>query len=70
MIGLDTTALEDFPSDPDKFRLELKTKQEYTRDLLLTKLEGLGYEREDSLDASDLEKVDGYFKIFFQIGNE
>ena len=58
-----TTALEDFPSDPDKFRLELKTKQEYTRDLLLTKLEGLGYEREDSLDASDLEKVDGYFKI-------
>ena len=58
-----TTALEDFPSDPDKFRLELKVKQEYTRDLLLTKLEGLGYEREDSLDASDLEKVDGYFKI-------
>ncbi len=56
-------ALEDFPSDPNAFRLELKVKQEYTRDLLLTRLEGLGYEREDSLDASDLEKVDGYFKI-------
>ncbi len=57
------TALEEFPSEPNAFRLELKVKQDYTRDEFLTRLESLGYEREENLDASDLEKTDGYFKV-------
>ncbi|NJK46251.1 MAG: hypothetical protein HC933_20110, partial [Pleurocapsa sp. SU_196_0] len=62
VLGIDT-ALEDFPSQPDAFRLELATGQKYTRDEFLDRLEALGYEREANLDASDLEKTEGYFNV-------
>jgi transcription-repair coupling factor (superfamily II helicase) len=57
------TALEDFPSDETAFRLELAVGQKYTREEFLDRLEGLGYERESNLDASDLEKTEGYFNV-------
>jgi transcription-repair coupling factor (superfamily II helicase) len=58
-----TSALEDFPSEPNAFRLELKVGKSYTRDDFLTRLEGLGYEREENLDKADFEKTDGFFKV-------
>ena len=57
------TAMAEFPSEPDKFRLELAIGQTYTRDEFLDRLEILGYEREENLDANDLAKVEGYFKV-------
>ncbi len=57
------TACEDFPSEPNKFRLELRVGQSYTRDQFLESLEDLGYEREENLDKDDFEKTDGFFKV-------
>ena len=58
------TALEDFPSEPNAFRLELKVGQAYTRDDFLSRLEALGYEREENLDKADFDKIDGFFKVW------
>ncbi|MFN3266812.1 MAG: DEAD/DEAH box helicase [Deinococcales bacterium] len=57
------TALEDFPSQPNAFRLELKQGKNYTREDFLTALEQLGYEREENLEREDFDKADGYFKV-------
>ncbi len=57
------TALEDFPSAPNAFRLELKTGKSYTRNAFLESLEQLGYEREENLEKTDFEKTDGFFKV-------
>ncbi len=57
------TAMAEFPSQPEAFRLELAVGQTYTRDEFLDRLEVLGYEREENLDANDLAKVEGYFKV-------
>jgi transcription-repair coupling factor (superfamily II helicase) len=57
------TALEDFPSQPNAFRLELKQGGNYTREQFLDALEQLGYEREENLERDDFEKTDGYFKV-------
>jgi transcription-repair coupling factor (superfamily II helicase) len=57
------TALEDFPSEPDKFRLELRVGQEISREEFLDRLEVLGYEREENLETDDLAKTEGFFKV-------
>jgi transcription-repair coupling factor (superfamily II helicase) len=57
------TALEDFPSQPDAFRLELAPGMRFSRDEFLDKLEALGYEREENLESSDLAKTEGFFKV-------
>ena len=57
------TALEEFPSQPEAFRLELAIGQTYTREDFLERLETLGYEREENLDADDLQKTEGWFRV-------
>ena len=57
------TAVKDFPADPAAHALELRVGAEYSRGGLLDRLDELGYEREENLDASELEKSESYYNL-------